>query len=142
MITLSIRTYSELIRIPTFIERYNYLKLDGEVGEETFGVDRYLNQRFYHSDAWRPIRDRVIARDLGCDLGIADREIHGRIIVHHMNPVCVDDILQFRDEILNEEFLICCSNDTHQAIHYGDVSKLKMYEPIIRTANDTCPWKG
>lgn len=135
-----IRTYSELIKIPTFEERFEYLNLDGKVGEETFGFDRYLNQVFYKSDEWKSIRNEVIIRDNGCDLGIEDREIHGRIIIHHMNPITVDDIIHRNEDILNPEYLICVADNTHKAIHYGD-EDLLIKDFIERTKNDTCPWR-
>lgn len=137
---MSIKTYSELITLPTFEERYRYLKLDGRVGEETFGFDRYLNQTFYKSKEWRAIRNEVIVRDNGCDLGIPDREITGMILIHHMNPITVDDILTQSDYLLNPEYLICTVKNTHNAIHYGDESLL-ITAPIERRPNDTCPWK-
>ena len=138
--TKIIRCYSELIELPTFEDRYFYLKLDGRVGEETFGFDRYLNQIFYKSDEWLSVRDRVIVRDLGCDLGIKDREIHGRIMVHHMNPITKEDILSKSKYLLDPEYLICTTKNTHDAIHYSDDSIL-IKELINRTKNDTCPWR-
>ena len=135
-----IRTYSELITLPTFIERYEYLRLDGRVGEETFGFDRYLNQIFYKSKEWEEVRNYVIIRDNGCDLGIKDREIHGRILVHHMNPITVEDILKRSDYLINPEYLISTVKNTHDAIHYGD-SGLLVTGPIERSRNDTCPWR-
>ena len=140
MITMNIRTYSELITLPTFEERFRYLKLDGRVGEETFGFDRYLNQLFYQSKEWRAIRDKVIIRDNGCDLGIEDREIFGKILIHHMNPITKNDILTRSDLLLNPEYLICTYKNTHDAIHYGD-ENLLIKGPIVRTLHDTCPWK-
>lgn len=140
VMTMTIRTYSELITIPTFEERYKYLKIGGKVGEETFGFERYLNQEFYKSHEWQSIRRQVIVRDLGCDLGIEDREIHGKIIVHHMNPITIDDIIEASDFLLNPEYLICTLKSTHDAIHYGDESLL-IKAPVERTKNDTCPWK-
>ena len=140
MSTTNIRTYSELITLPTFKERYRYLQLKGFVGEETFGYDRYLNQVFYKSREWKDIRDYVILRDNGCDLGIPGREIHGRILIHHMNPITKQDILNRSEFLLNPEYLISTIKVTHDAIHYGD-ENLLMEEPIIRTENDTCPWK-
>lgn len=137
---MSIKTYSELIALPTFEERYRYLKLDGSVGVETFGFDRYLNQNFYRSTAWKKVRDEVIVRDNGCDLGIEDRIIHGKILIHHMNPINDKDILNLTDILLNPEYLICVTHATHNAIHYGD-EDLLVKGPIIRTKNDTCPWK-
>ena len=136
----NIKTYSELIKIPTFKERYRYLRLTGRVGEDTFGFDRYLNQIFYRSAEWKRIRDKVIVRDNGCDLGIEDREIYGKILIHHMNPITDRDILDATDILLNPEYLICVSHITHNAIHYGN-EDLLITEPIIRTKNDTCPWK-
>ncbi len=137
----TIKTYSELITLPTFEERYEYLRLDGIVCEETFGFDRYINQEFYQrSQEWKRIRDQVIIRDQGCDLGIEGREIRGKIIVHHMNPITKEDILTRSDFLLNPEYLICTLKSTHDAIHYGD-ENLLIKEPIIRTANDTCPWR-
>lgn len=138
--TKDIKTYSELSLLPTFLERYEYLRLKGAVGKETFGFDRYLNQVFYRSKEWRKIRDDVIIRDCGCDLGVPGREILDAILIHHMNPISPKDILTRSDFLLNPEFLIATTHRTHQAIHYGDESLLIM-EPVIRTKNDTCPWK-
>lgn len=138
--TTTIRTYSELSCLPTFRERYEYLRLAGVVGEETFGFDRYMNQVFYRSPEWRKIRDEVIVRDGGCDLGIPGRVILDRIIIHHLNPIRPEDIRSRSDLLLNPEFLITTTHRTHQAIHYGDESLLLM-EDIVRTRHDTCPWK-
>lgn len=135
-----IRTYSELITLPTFEERYEYLRLDGIVGEATFGFDRWLNQQFYKDKVWLRIRDQVIIRDGGCDLAMPDREIGGRILVHHMNPITVEDILNRTEYLLNPEYLICTVKNTHDAIHYGDASLL-VKDPIERKQNDTCPWR-
>ena len=135
-----IKTYSELIKLKTFEERYEYLKLGGIVGKETFGFDRYLNQTFYKTDEWLSIRDHVIVRDNGCDLGIEGREIHSRILVHHMNPITKEDILSRSEYLLNPEYLICTIKSTHDAIHYGDESLL-IKLPVERRKNDTCPWK-
>lgn len=136
-----IRTYSELITMPTYIERFKYLKLSGRVGRETFGFDRYLNQQFYQRDPkWKKTRDYVIIRDNGCDLGVEGYEIRGKLIVHHMNPVTIEDILEGRDCVYDPEFLICTVHNTHNAIHYGDESLLTL-APIVRTPGDTCPWK-
>lgn len=141
MTTMNIRTYSELITFPTFEERYRYLKLDGVVGEDTFGFDRYLNQEFYQRDQeWKSIRDFVIIRDQGCDLGVEGREIRGKILVHHMNPITKDDILKRSEFLLNPEYLICTLKSTHDAIHYGD-ENLLMKGPVERKPNDTCPWR-
>ena len=136
----SIRCYSELVLIPTFEERFQYLRLDGIVGQETFGFDRYMNQYFYRSKEWRRVRDVVIARDAGCDLGIPGREIFGRVLIHHMNPIRPDDIRGRSDILLDPEYLITTVHETHQAIHYGDESLL-ITAPIERMRNDTCPWK-
>ena len=135
-----IRTYSELIMLSTFTDRFEYLRLDGRVGLETFGFDRYLNQRFYHSQEWRSIRDYVIARDLGRDLAVEGYEIYGKIYIHHMNPINLSDIVHKTDELLNPDYLITTVLSTHNAIHYGDASLLPVL-PIERRANDTCPWK-
>lgn len=136
----SIKCYSELVLLPTFEERYRYLRLSGNVGEETFGFDRYMNQAFYRSPEWKRIRDIVITRDSGCDLGIVGHEIFGRIIIHHMNPICPEDIRWRSDSLLNPEYLITTVHETHQAIHYGD-EDLLVVAPIQRTRNDTCPWR-
>ena len=134
-----IRRYSELRHIPTFEERFDYLKLNGSVGRETFGFDRYINQRFYTSKEWRDIRHHVIARDLGLDLGSEGYEINSRILIHHMNPIVVDDILHKNDDILDPEFLITTCHNTHNAIHYGDSSLLP--KPLVeRSRGDTKLW--
>jgi len=135
-----IRTYQELILLPTFEQRFNYLKLNGSIGTQTFGFDRYLNQMFYRSKEWKKIRNQVIVRDNGCDLALKDNEIFGRIYIHHMNPIQVKDILDQSDYLLNLDYLVCVSMDTHNAIHYGDYSLL-LRGPVERTPNDTCPWK-
>lgn len=135
-----IRTYSELITLPTFEDRYRYLQLNGAVGEDTFGFDRYINQHFYRSKEWQRIRDEVIIRDNACDLGMEGYEIHGRIYVHHMNPIMVRDIQSNSDYLMNPEFLICTTHQTHNAIHYGNENLLAR-APIERTKNDTCPWR-
>ena len=136
----NIRTYSELITFPTFKERFNYLKLSGLVGESTFGFDRYLNQMFYRSQRWKEIRDFVIIRDNGCDLGVEGYEIHSRIVIHHMNPITIEVIRKESEYLLDPEFLICTIHNTHNAIHYGD-ENLLIKAPIERSKNDTCPWK-
>ena len=136
----SIRTYSELILLPTFEERYEYLRLNGRVGEETFGFDRWLNQTFYKSEEWLSMRDKIIVRDNGCDFGIPARDIYSRILIHHMNPITKEDILRRSDILLNPEYLICVTPNTHRAIHYGN-SNLLIKDPIERRQNDTCPWK-
>lgn len=134
------RTYTELIRIPTFEERFEYLKLNGRVGSDTFGFDRYMNQILYRSYKWRKLRDGLIVRDNGCDLAHEGYPISGRIIVHHMNPIIPEQVEKDDPEIYNPEFLICTANITHEAIHYGDSSLLP--KPIIeRRPGDTCPWR-
>lgn len=137
---MSIKTYSELITLPTFEERYRYLRLGGEVGAETFGFDRWLNQRFYKDPEWLAARNIVIIRDNGCDLGIPGREIHSRILIHHMNPITKEDILRRSKFLLDPEYLICTIKNTHDAIHYGDEGLL-ILDPIVRSRNDTCPWR-
>ena len=137
---MSVRTYSELMKLKTFEERFEYLKLNGRVGEETFGFDRYLNQIFYKSKEWQSVRDRVITRDNGCDLAMDDREIFGKIFIHHMNPITQEDIRNRSELLLNPEYLITTTKNTHDAIHYGDGSLLYT-APTERTKNDTCPWK-
>lgn len=135
------RSYSELITIPSYIDRFEYLKLSGKVGHDTFGFDRFINQQLYQrNQRWKKARDIVIIRDNGCDLGIEGYEIFGKIIVHHLNPITMDDIVNDRDWIYDPEFLICTSHNTHNAIHYGD-KNLLVTGPIARTPNDTCPWK-
>lgn len=134
-----IRTYSELSRISSFEERFDYLKLNGSVGRPTFGFDRYLNQRFYTSKEWRDIRHFVIARDLGLDLGVEGFEIHSKILIHHMNPIVPEDIVHKNDDILDPDFLITTCHATHNAIHYGDRSLLP--QPLVeRTRGDTRLW--
>lgn len=140
MSTTIIRTYSELITIPTFIERFRYLKLGGSVGIETFGYDRYLNQTLYRSSEWKRFRRDMIIRDCGCDLACDDREIIGKILLHHIDPLTPNDILNRSWKIFDPENVVCMSLETHNAVHYGDESLL-MTEPIIRTKNDTCPWR-
>lgn len=136
-----IRTYSELSQLASFKERFAYLQLNGAVGSETFGFDRWLNQKFYRSREWKLLRDEIIIRDNGCDLGIEGFEIRGRIYIHHMNPILQKDILDQTDPLLNPDFLICCTHETHNAIHYGDDSFISSLEPVVRTRNDTCPWR-
>lgn len=133
------RSYSELIRIPTFEERFKYLKLEGIVGESTFGSSRHLNQSFYRSEEWKRIRREVIMRDNGCDLGVEGHEIYDKVIIHHMNPITKDLIIHNDQSIIDPEFLICVSHRTHQAIHYGDESLLPK-GLVERTPGDTTPW--
>ena len=140
VIQMIIRTYNELMLLPTFEERFEYLKLSGRVGEETFGFDRWLNQKFYRSAEWKHLRDQVIIRDNGCDLGVDGRYIYGKILIHHMNPISKKDILERTDLLLNPMYLISVTKQTHDAIHYSDDSIL-MKDPIVRSRNDTCPWR-
>lgn len=136
------RSYKELSRLSTFLERFNYLRLSGIVGEATFGSDRYLNQVLYTSPEWRSFRNQVILRDNGCDLGISGRDILGdRIIIHHINPLTVEDVEKRSSVIFDLDNVVCVSHNTHQAIHYGDASLLPK-DPIERMPNDTCPWKS
>lgn len=135
-----IRSYSELITLNTFEARYQYLRLSGAVGKETFGFDRYLNQVFYQSQRWKEVRDFVIIRDHGCDLGVEGYEIHGRIIIHHMNPITLEDIERESEFLLDPEYLITTVHNTHNAIHYGD-DNLLIKAPIERSKYDTCPWR-
>lgn len=138
--TMTIRTYTELTEIESFADRYRYLKLDGLVGKDTFGFDRYVNQKFYRSKEWKDIRDHVIVRDNGCDLSVEGYEIRGRIYIHHMNPIMLQDIKYATDYLLNPEYLITTTHRTHNAIHYGDEDLLIL--PLIeRSKNDTCPWR-
>lgn len=136
----NIRIYSELITFPTFKERFEYLRLDGIVGEDTFGFDRYMNQIFYKSKEWQSLRNQIIIRDNGCDLGLEGYEIQGKILIHHMNPITPADIVNRSDYLLNPDFLISTMLSTHNAIHYGDESLIAK-DPIERSKNDTCPWR-
>ncbi len=138
---MNLRTYSELILLPSFEERFEYLKLKGKIGEDTFGFDRWLNQKFYRSKEWKRIRDQVILRDGGCDLAVPDREIYGKAIIHHMNPVSIQDIVEATEYLLNPEYLICTTLETHNAIHYGNAEGCLRTNPTVRLPNDTCPWK-
>lgn len=133
------RTYSELRRLETFEERYDYLALRGEVGRATFGFDRWINQRFYRSREWQSVRDQVVLRDEGCDLGILGYEIHARLMVHHMNPITPEDLERGEDWVLDPEFLITTTHRTHNAIHYGDDSLL-VKPPVERRPGDTKLW--
>lgn len=135
-----IKTYSEMMRYSTFEERYEYLRIGGAIGEATFGSSRYLNQRFYTSSLWRSTRNGIIVRDGGCDLADPSREICDRIIIHHLNPVTVDDLLDLSDLAVDPEFLVCVSTDTHGAIHFGDASMLPQL-PTTRSMYDTSPWR-
>lgn len=140
VIQMTTRTYSDLILLPTFLERYRYLRLGGNVGLETFGHNRYLNQILYTSDRWRSFRDKIIIRDNGCDLGMEGFEIYDRILVHHINPITVEDVLNENQKVFDPDNVISTSHNTHQAIHYGD-ENLLITGPVERFRNDTCPWK-
>ena len=135
-----IRTYSELIKIPTFLDRFRYLQLGGQVGVETFGYDRYLNQMLYRTTEWKRFRNEIIIRDNGCDLACEGYEIVGKILIHHINPISVEDVLQRDQKVFDPENVISTTLNTHNAIHYGDESLL-ITEPIERKTNDTCPWR-
>lgn len=140
---MKMKTYSELISIPDFKERYFYLKLDGNVAEETFGWDRKLNQIFYNSKEWKDFRRDIILRDNGCDLAFEDYYIMDKILIHHLNPITKEDILHRRlDIILNPENVVCVSKRTHNAIHYGDERLIFTNTIVSRRPNDTIPWKG
>lgn len=136
-----LKTYQEIQLFKTFEERFNYLKLDGKVGDETFGKDRYLNQKFYASEEWKEIRRFVITRDFGCDLGLLGYDITGVPYIHHMNPITADDIINRTEILTNPDYLITVSLGTHNAIHYGDQNWIDFVNPVIRTPNDTCPWR-
>lgn len=136
----NLRTYKELQQLQTFDERFAYLQLRGHIGKETFGYDRYLNQQFYRSKEWKDVRRIVILRDHGCDLGIMDRTITGRIYIHHMNPITREDLINGSDLVLNPNYLICVSSMTHEAIHYGD-KDLLISDYVERSPYDTCPWR-
>ena len=135
-----IRTYRECIQLPTFQERYRYLQIGGQVGKETYGFDRYLNQMLYRTPEWKRFRRDMIVRDNGCDLGCEGYEIYGNILVHHINPITVDDVVNRASCIFDPNNAICTSLNTHNAIHYGDETLL-ITEPVVRKPNDTCPWK-
>ena len=137
---MSIRTYSELITIPTFEERFEYLQLKGSVGKDTFGYDRYLNQVLYRSPEWKRLRNQIIIRDDGCDLACDGYDVYGKVLIHHLNPITVEDVLARSRKVFDPDNLVCVSHNTHNAIHYGDVDLL-VTRPIIRTKNDTCPWR-
>lgn len=137
---MSIRTYSELIAIPTFEERFEYLQLKGSVGKDTFGYDRYLNQVLYRSPEWKRLRNQIIIRDDGCDLACDGYDIYGKVLIHHLNPITVEDVLARSRKVFDPDNLVCVTHNTHNAIHYGDVDLL-VTGPIIRTKNDTCPWR-
>lgn len=138
---MQIKTYTELMQFSSFEDRFRYLKLNGVVANETFGFDRYLNQKFYKSPEWRHVREQVMIRDQGCDLAHRDHPIFGNIIIHHMNPISLDDVENNPEILLDPEFLICVSLETHNALHYGDESVLSKNKLVERTPGDTTPWK-
>ena len=140
LMTSKIRSYRELRRLSTFEERFKYLSLKGSVGESTFGFDRYLNQMLYKSREWRHVRDIIIIRDEACDLGIPGYEIESQILIHHMNPITIDDIESGNQDIFEPDFLICTTYNTHRAIHFGDESLLPK-PPIVRRPHDTTLWR-
>lgn len=140
--TNEIRTYTNLSKIKDFMGRFEYLALKGIVAEETFGFDRYLNQKFYRSPEWKSVRSKIIVRDNGNDLGVPGHEIFDHIFIHHMNPLKIDDLINSTDYLLNPEYLICVSRTTHNAIHFGDKSLLPSNELVERKPNDTCPWRN
>lgn len=140
--TMKSKSYSELILLPTLEERLDYLRLNGHIGEQTFGVDRYLNQMIYSSSQWKSFRRQIIIRDAGCDLALPDWEIHGNIYIHHINPLTVDDVLNDSPLIYDPDNAVCCSYDMHYAIHYGKKEDINRFIPVERKPNDTCPWKG
>lgn len=135
------KSYSELSKLKTFEERYEYLKINSKIGIDTFGYDRYLNQMFYHLKEWRNFRNDIIVRDKGCDLGIKGYEIDSGIVIHHINPISVDDILNRNECLFDPNNVIACSDRTHKAIHYGSKESIPKI-PIERTKNDTCPWRN
>lgn len=136
-----IKSYSELKQLSSFVERFKYLEMRGRIGIESFGFDRYLNQTFYKSNEWKKIRDKVILRDNGMDLGVEGYPINGRIIIHHINLITVEDVLNRNPDIFNLDYLICCSHQTHNAIHYGNDDYVNRYKVVERKSNDTIPWR-
>ena len=138
---MNTKSYSEMIGYSTFEDRFNYLKLQGTVGVNTFGFDRYLNQNFYKSKEWKTVRDYIIVRDGACDLGIEDRIIESNVYIHHINPLTPEDIEFGSSNLFDPENLICVSRETHEALHYGDERYLEKQKLVIRRPGDTCPWK-
>lgn len=141
MTMTTIRSYSEMIYLQSFVARYEYCKLDGLVGKETFGVHRYLNQSLYTSKEWKSIRNHVILRDNGCDLGVEGYDIFGKVFIHHLNPITMDDIINRTPYLLDPEYLICVSKRTHDMIHYGNPGDAVYSEVVERSPYDTCPWR-
>lgn len=135
------RYFSELVKMNSFDERFKYLKIGGHIGIESFGFNRYLNQNLYHSPEWLEVRDKVIIRDQGMDLGVDGYSIGSRIVIHHINPITIEDVIDRNPDIFNPEFLICCSHATHNALHYGDDGYLSRFSYVERKPNDTIPWR-
>lgn len=135
-----LKSYRNLILLPTILDRFEYLRIKANVGDSTFGFDRFINQDFYQSREWRQVRMKVIARDEGCDLGVPEYPIGGKVIIHHINPITAEDIENASDLLFDLDNLICVSESTHNAIHFGDETLLPA-EPIIRMPGDTCPWR-
>ena len=140
-IAMNDKSYSEMITMSEFDDRFRYAKLDGQVGMDTFGFDRYLNQQFYRSNEWKRLRDQIIIRDNGCDLGVPGHEISGKIYIHHLNPLSPEDITKSTEKLFDPDNLVCVSAETHNAIHYGDESILEKNKIVERSPGDTCPWK-
>ena len=140
-IAMNDKSYSEMITMSEFDDRFRYAKLDGQVGMGTFGFDRYLNQQFYRSKEWKRLRDQIIIRDNGCDLGVPGHEISGKIYIHHLNPLSPEDITESTEKLFDPDNLVCVSAETHNAIHYGDESILEKNKIVERSPGDTCPWK-
>ena len=141
MAMTNIKTYSELITFPSFEERFRYLELSGKIGERSFGGNRYLNQRLYRSREWKRLRDSIILRDNGCDLGVPGYELSWKITIHHLNPITEKNLINSDACVFDPENLICVSYSTHEALHYGDMELAKVGKPVVRRPNDTCPWK-
>ena len=136
-----IKSYSDLIVLKTFEERFKYLEIGGQIGIDTFGFNRYLNQNFYRSYKWLKVRDQVILRDNGMDLGVDGYPVNGKIVIHHINPITVEDVVEQNPDIFNLDYLISCSHATHNALHYGNEEYLSRFQVIERKPNDTCPWR-
>ena len=135
------KCYSELAKLKTFDERFKYLEIGGHIGIESFGFNRYLNQNFYHSYEWLRLRDQIILRDGGMDLGVDGYPVNSRIVIHHINPITIDDVLDRNPDIFNPEYLISCSHQTHNALHYGNEEYLNRFKVVERKPNDTIPWR-
>ena len=134
-------SYDEVRRLKTFEERFKYLEIGGHIGIESFGFDRYLNQNFYHSQEWLSVRDKIILRDNGMDLGVDGYPVNGRIVIHHINPITIEDVLDRNPDIFNPNYLIACSHATHNALHYGNEEYLNSFRVVERRPNDTTLWR-